>query len=619
MRRKGIWLLLSGLMVVALVLSSCRPAAVEEGEGKTVVGKVIEKETPKVEEKETAAPKTKEEGPVMVRDSMGNLKEQPRYGGSITITLTSGGATTILDPAYSTRSVLNGVHTYGRLGTADWSKGPQGTNEFPFTSSYVPDLFLMGDVTESWDIVDLDTIVFKLRDNVYWHNKPPMNGRKFTVEDVQWSFEHASNDPRNVYYPPEEQEVPFFVKIDNLTFELNYDEPTTRMLHGVMNWCYMMPREVWEQFGDLNDPNHQVGMGPFMLEDVVPDSSMTWKRNPNYHLFDPFFPDNRLPYADTLQAIVIPDESTRLAALRTHKADWEWVPYDKVDGMLQSNPELKMRMVQPDSSNTMWPRNDIAPYSDKRVRQAISMAIDQPAILEEYYQGRAFMLTWPVMPSFSDHYTPLEELPENSRMLYEHQPARARELLAEAGYPNGFSTEVQVSSANPRGIEVMSLVQGWLEEVGITMTIKVMEPTTFGNVLWVRQFPGMSYISWGNNGIDDAFGWAHGGWVSDTGVGSVYAFSNVVDPIAQETYELLVETLDLEEQSRIRREHCLREIDLCWEIPIPTPAWYLFWQPWMKGYVGEVSVGPDPGENSGVLRHVWIDQDLKFQITGTRD
>lgn len=614
MRKKTAWLMLGCLIVVAMVLASCGPAEVEEEEeGKTVVGEVIEGEEEEEGEEEVEA------GPEMVRDAFGKLKEKPLYGGTITFAFANPTGTQILDPLYSTRGGLNAIQTYGRLGTADWSKGPQGTNEFPFNSSYIPDEYLMGDVVESWEIIDLMTIIFKLRENVYWHNVPPMNGRQFTVEDVEFSFDLGSQDPRNVYYTEEERDPelpPFFVKIDKYTFQLMYDEEDTRMLHGVMNWLYMVPREVWEEYGDLNDPKHQVGIGPFILEDVVSDSSLTWRRNPNYHHFDQFFPENRLPYIDGINAIVIPDESTRLAALRTYKTDWMFVPWDKVAGMEKSNPELKYRQVLPDASNTMWPRNDLEPYSDKKVRQAVALAIDQPSILEEYYGGLAYMLTWPVMPSFVDHYTPLEELPELSRKLYEHQPELAKELLAEAGYPAGFTTDVQVSSANPRGIEVMSLVKGYLAEVGIDMEITVMEPTTFGNVLWVRQFPGFSYISWGNQGIDDAFGWAHGGWVSDAGVGSVYAFSNVVDPVAQETYETLVTTTDPAERSRIRLEENLREIDLCWEIPIPTPASFWFWSPWVKGYAGEVGPGPDPVENSGIFRYVWIDQDLKSAITG---
>jgi peptide/nickel transport system substrate-binding protein len=624
-KKKIIWLLLSSLMVAALVLSSCQPAAVEEKkETGTETGQVTEKEAPTVEEKEVTTTVVEEKGPDMVMDSMGKLKEKPQYGGTITFISAGGAPTQLLDPVNSTRAGVNAVNVYGRLGTADWSKGPQGTGECPFSSSYIADPFIMGEVLESWEIVDLATMNFKLRENVYWQSRPPMNGRQFVAEDVEYSFGRGADDPRCVYYQSEDHVrdpalPPYFTVHDKYNFTIVDETPTTRMFHSVMNWIYMQPRECVEEYGDLENPDGQVGIGPWMLEDAVTDSSLTWVRNPNYWQSDPFFPENRLPYADKLQMIVIPDTATQLAALRTWKTDWQSVPSDKVDGMQQSNPELKMVKMLPDASATIWPRTDIAPFNDKRVRQAISMAIDQPAILEDYYEGRAYMLTWPVMPSFADHYTPLEELPASSQLLYGHNPEEAKKLLAEAGYPNGFATDCQVSAAWPRGIEQLSLVQSWLADVGIDMTIDVVEPTTFGNQLWVRSFPGMSFITWGNNGIDDVFGWANGGWVGEDGTRSVYAFANVVDDYAQAKYEELTQTADPAEQSRIRKEENLREIDLCWEIPIPTAAVYRFWVPWMKGYAGERSVGPDPVEDCGVLRYVWIDQDLKEEITGQRD
>ena len=151
MKRKVLWLVLSSLMVVALVLPSCAPAAVEE-EGKTIVGKVVE------EEEEAAVEVEEEEkGPEMVRDAFGKLKEKPRYGGTITVVWASPSPTLILDPVIATRSVSAGIHTYSRLGIADWAKGPQGTNEFPFTSSFIPDEFSAGDVCESWELLDLQT------------------------------------------------------------------------------------------------------------------------------------------------------------------------------------------------------------------------------------------------------------------------------------------------------------------------------------------------------------------------------------------------------------------------------------------------------------------------------
>lgn len=152
--KKAIWLLVSSLMVAALVLASCTAADdTSPTAATTVVGKTTTTApaatTPTTPTTPTATTPV-DTGPVMVRDALGNMKEQPRYGGGITFVLTSGTATQLLDPVNSTRAMINGINVYGRLGTADWSKGPQGTNEFPFTSSYIPDPFLTGDVVESW-------------------------------------------------------------------------------------------------------------------------------------------------------------------------------------------------------------------------------------------------------------------------------------------------------------------------------------------------------------------------------------------------------------------------------------------------------------------------------------
>ena len=616
MKRKSVWLVLSCLMALSLIMASCAAAEVEEEEEVVTPG---EEEVVPVEEEEGAA------GPEMVPDAFGNLKEKPRYGGTITAVFYSGTPTTVLDPVISTRAASNAVLTYSRLGTADWSKGPQGTNEFPFTSSWIPDEFCAGDVAESWEVPDPYNLVFRIRENVYWHNVPPMNGRQFTADDVIYSQERSQGDPQNVAYAgqdvPEDESLEL-IKIDEFTVQFKFGPATTLdtyTLHGRLNWLYMQPREVVEQYGDISDPKHQVGTGPWVVTDVVSDSSMTWKRNPNYHLSDPFFPENRLPYADKLEAIVIPDESTRLAALRTGKIDRLGVPWDKVEGLKKTNPELLWKEVLPDGATLFWVRTDIEPFNDKSVRQAVSMAIDQPAIAEEYYGGNAYLLMWPMMPSFSTVYTPLDELPETSRMLYEHQPDLAKQLLAEAGYPDGFKTEVIVSSTAPRWIDVCAIVKEYLAEVGIDMEIRIQEPTTYGSTLYGKQYPGMMYLgSWSNNGIDDALGWANGGWVGSGGAAAVYNFGNVVDPVAQELFESLPGIVDEAERTRVRIEANERGIDMCWEIPVPTASAYFFWVPWLRGYAGEVGVGPDPPENYGVYMYCWIDQDLKYEMTGKR-
>lgn len=607
MKKKVVWLVVSCLMVLALVLASCAPAVVEEEE--VVEEEVVEEEVAPV-------------GPEMVRDSMGRLVEKPQYGGTYTIVWYGPDATLVFDPAIATRPIPSTVHTYSRMCTADWSKGPSGTNECPFSSSYIADEFLIGDLAESWEILDLQTMIFHLRQGVYWQNVPPVNGREFTADDVVFTAEYYQNHPQSTAYQgpevPEERRGRT-TKIDKYTVEMWGPDPNVRMLHETGNWSYKLPHEIADTYGDFNDWRHQCGTGPFMLVDCVPDSSVTWKRNPTYYQMDPFFPENSLPYIDKLKAIVITDESTRMAALRTHKVDRVAVSWDKVEGMKETNPELRWRQVINDNTHVIFVRTDIEPFSDVRVRQAIALAIDQPLIAEEYYMGNAEILQWPVNASFVGHYTPLAELPDNLRELYEHHPDKAKALLAEAGYPTGFKTEIMAPATAPRWVDVLAIVKEQLAEAGIDADINVVEVTTFTAMLYGRTYPSMIYCYWSNNALDDCFGWAHGGWVGEGGAMSVYNFSGVVDPAAVETFDKVQATADAAEREKLRKAQNLHEIEMVWEIPVPTESAFFFYMPWIKGYSGEVGLGPDPGENAGIVRYIWLDRDLKYEITGIRE
>lgn len=357
-----------------------------------------------------------------------------------------------------------------------------------------------------------------------------------------------------------------------------------------------------------------------MVKDCVPDSSILFVRNPTFYEKDPFFPENQLPYIDSYEILVIPDESTRIAALRTYKLDcYNYFPWDKAETMHRTSPELNMRKMSPDYGYEIFMRVDIAPFSDVRVRQALQYALNEPKMKDEYFKGAALILGWPVQPYFTTHYTPLEQLPENLRKLFEHQPQMAKKFMADAGYPTGFKTEVAVSSAWPKGIEMLSIVKEDWKAIGVELEIKPTEPSTFTSLIFGKKYPAMVYLAWGNNGVDDAFGWAHDGWVGKGGAKSVYAFSPVDDPIATETYRKLMDTIDFNEREKIRKEHTIREIGLCWEISLPIPNAYSFWVPWLKGYKGEAGVGPDPPEHGGVYRYVWMDRAMKLKMTGIKD
>jgi peptide/nickel transport system substrate-binding protein len=500
----------------------------------------------------------------------------------------------------------------------DWTKGPQGTNEYSFESTWVADPYLTGELAESWERPDLNKIIWHLRQGVHWHNLPPVNGREFTADDVIYSFEYNKKDPRSVWYGTGAK----MEKIDKYTIVTSEGEPPVsyRKLHSWTNWLYIVPKEAVDKtIADkttLNDWRYTVGIGPFMLKDVVSGSSCTWVRNPNYWRSDPFNPQNKLPYVDKVETLVILDESTALAAMRTGKIERHAVSFDKAEGLRQTNPELLSRRINPDSAFMVFLRTDIAPFSDVRVRQALMLGVDYQGITRDFFKGEAVIQTWPLAQFMGAAYTPLEQLPADAKELYSYNTEKAKKLLADAGYPTGFKTQL-VCGTWTRHVDEMSLLKEYLAKIGVDATLNVMEPGTYVSSLYGKKYPGMIYVrGWSNNGDEDVLGWAHGGWVGSKGEPSVYNFSNVVDPVAVEVFNKIMTEPSQAERDRMRKEEAIREIKLAWELPLPTPVWYMFWQPWLKGYKGEVGLGPDPPETSMVYTYTWVDQDMKKQMTG---
>ena len=177
---------------------------------------------------------------------------------------------------------------------------------------------------------------FNIRPGVSWQNLPPMNGREVTAQDVEWSYhrslglgsgftEGTPNDPSFVDMPWES-----VTATDKYTVEVRLKSLNLNALPEFLldsgTWVY--PREVIEQYGDLNDWRHFVGSGPFLVTDHVLDSSWTFNKNPDYWAYDEKYPENRLPYVDTVKLLIIPDALAQLAGLRAGKLDRNYILWE---------------------------------------------------------------------------------------------------------------------------------------------------------------------------------------------------------------------------------------------------------------------------------------------------
>jgi len=592
MKRKIAWTVVSCLMVASLLLVSC--AAEEE-------------EEVAVEEEEVVAPEEEEVAPE--EEEVATVAEAPKYGGEL---ITTGYFLNFDEalgyPFYNFTIDL----IYEELLIGDWAKGPAGKNEVTWTGTTFYNVqYETGCLAESWEITDDQTVVFHIRKGVHWHDKPPTNGRELTADDVAFSinrllFEYPASFAASIL--PEKPES--ITALDDWTVEVV--TPPGKLgpvMEKVGEWMHIVPRDAVEEFGDLQEWQNSLGTGPFMLIDFVDMSSATVVRNPNYWMKDPIHPENTLPYVDGIKMLVIEDASTIISAMRTGKIDrlgmQSYMNWD--DLMTRSQYDLQWATTFDDMNGFICMRTDLEPYDDIRVRRALMLAIDNQLLVDSLQYGYGEVLSYPIAPvkEFMDMYTPLDELPEEIRELYEYHPDKARELLAEAGYPNGFKTEVLC----PAGWEEFgSIIMEWWADIGVEMVMDVKEGPVYLSMSARRKYEHMVSSS---SGLFQPFS------MEDLRPGSLTNKSLVDDVRVNEAYDAIAAAFfDEAERREIMKEIALYIQSQVWSIALPTRHEWSIWQPWLKGYHGELS--PGPLNTNKWQQFIWIDQDLKEELTGKR-
>ena len=616
MKKKIIWLVLSCLMVAALVLASCAPAAVEEKEPQEVVGEVEEGEAPAVVPEEEEEEEAEEVAPAMETLTLTKLDgtkvtvevEPAKYGGWITVSHGSDALTETFDPVIGSEQGWTSALTFERAAIADFTRGPRGTNEESFTSGYYTDEFKAGNLVDSWEVIDAKTIKFHVREGVRFQNLPPVNGRELVAEDFAYSHQRCVEEPRNQHYIPPGEDPSYIEVVDKYNFILHWPYNYAAMFHSYTLYHPVMAKEVWDEYGTFNDPEHQIGTGAFMVDDVVSAASVTFVRNPNYWKYDPFHPQNKLPYADGVKLLIVPDFGTQKAAFRTGKTDLlRYLTLDDAEELMETAPWANYREVQPGSVFCLWMNTMKEPFSDVRVRQAVAMGIDQPKYSEQYLKGKGNITAWPLMPTAGSAYVPYDELPPDVKKFYEYRPDEARALLTEAGYPAGFDAELVIWAGNDIFEDWASMIAEDLATIGIDVTIDATE--NFVDTLYNIAYDEFILTYWSNYMPEDVFGWAH------DGLDSIYAFSAPSDPLAREAWTTYNDIGDPAERLDFLREEMFRQTKLQWEVPMPEAGQFWFWQPWFKNFGGECGLGPESAwGDHGIFQFIWIDQELKTEM-----
>ena len=408
-----------------------------------------------------------------------SIHEEPQYGGTLNVGTHSLALNALSwDPAdWNWKQNHDTGMYFEQLFAADLDKSVRKGGPFPFTmQAYLPAGSIRGELAESWEWEDPLTLAVHLRRGVMFPDKPGiLKRREFTADDVVFSFERQAQSPKII--------PTYFDHIDNVTarddhtvvFEFNEYNAEWDYRWGYGYYSGILPRELGAV--DVKDWRNAVGSGPFQIERVISGNSQVYARTPDY--WDRETLNGRqheIPFIDKLVYRIIKDEATWLTAIRTGKLDiLEAIRWIAVDHLKKTTPELQWSRWLSTNGVFVSMRVDRKPFDDVRVRRAMNLAVNQQEIVEYFYGGHAELFAYPQKPGFAGYFEPLEDMPPSVQELFTHNPEKARRLLAEAGYPNGFTFKTQVNARDPNLMDLIPLLADYLAEIGVTMEIEPLE------------------------------------------------------------------------------------------------------------------------------------------------
>ena len=540
---------------------------------------------------------------------------EPQYGGTLTWAHKQFPKST--DP-YSAGGwpphFISGVNE--KLVIADWAISREKTVDLNWF--YTGPEMYRGNLAESWSMPDDTTWIWNIRQGVYYHDKPPMNGREFDAYDIEWNYhrylglgDFTEDGPGGYVGGLEFESV---TATDKWTVELKLKKPNFNTVRGMLhNSAWILPPEVIEKYGDYVDWRNVVGTGPYRLTDHVEDTSATWEKNPDYWGVDEKF-GNRIPYIDELKSLLIPDISARLAAMRTGKIDMlsntgdaHLANIDHVESLQKTNPEIDVWPGYVWNAGTFMFNHSLPLTQDVNVKKALQMSVDRETLAATFFKGWADPAPSGFINQAAEGFAwPYEDWPDEVKAGYRYDPEGAEKLLDEAGYPrgaDGYRLTLKIGHHARNEPTYTEILMGYFDAIGVKSEMVVItdpELPPLGTAD-THELHLQGWVVYGTKrpihymyGLTELRGWKYSKTKDQRMHDLIAAMKRVPTLEEWQSYSRQVDEITV-------REH--------WGLVKPLSPLFSVSQPWVEGYAGEFGLGFT--ERHTHFARLWIDSELK--------
>jgi peptide/nickel transport system substrate-binding protein len=454
----------------------------------------------------------------------------------------------------------------GRTGKFDTCNGQYGHNQ---SITIIPGLY------ERWETPTPLTYVFHVRKGVLWPVSPVMKrtDREVTAQDIVWFLETTK---REGVLKDNFSLVKEFVAVDRYTVRVNMLSPHAEFLRHTANTSMgIFPKECYEA-KDCLGGTYSFSPGPFLIsqDETVTREKVVFTKNPEFYL-------KGLPYLDRWRVDQITDPAAQKAAFFTRRIDQIGASSPlELDGFLKQTPDIQVHSAWVITGTVVLRPQLTGPLADVRVRRALAMTMDLPYVWEAGYGGHTASAYLVSHDTFgSEWYYTVEQLGEN----YQLNPQKAKQLMAEAGYPNGFDIKfTYYATSGPLNEMGLAIQANWKKYLGVNLSAKIVDFANYSESTTSKNWEGLLYqpawnIMW----------WADQEMaIGHFTLGQFLNLQNVGDPVAQDLFPRARSELDPAKRTALLWQWEERERSQVYVFRVAILTSFLLYQPWEMNAAG---------------------------------